>query len=122
MSHLLYPMSGLDIEEPILQPGRIDVLMGQGQTAQSLRNLCLQVYQKNPEEWDVIADWVSRLYSIELDTPSETARGSIDLFYRQQGVKEREKLDISLAGRGLLQTLLILAYFLFASGQRSAHR
>ena len=108
--HLLYPMSGLDIEEPILQPGRIDVLMGQGQTAQSLRNLCLQVYQNNPEDWDVIADWVERLYSIELDIPSETARGSIDLFYRQQGVKEREKLDISLAGRGLLQTLLILAY------------
>ena len=29
---LLYPMSGLETEEPILQPGRIDVLLGQGQT------------------------------------------------------------------------------------------
>ncbi len=28
--HLLYPMSGLETEEPILQPGRIDVLLGQG--------------------------------------------------------------------------------------------
>jgi hypothetical protein len=27
---LLYPMSGLDTEEPILQPGRVDVLLGQG--------------------------------------------------------------------------------------------
>ena len=26
---LLYPMSGLETEEPILQPGRIDVLLGQ---------------------------------------------------------------------------------------------
>ena len=40
---LLYPMSGLETEEPILQPGRIDVLLGQGQTAQVLRNLCLMV-------------------------------------------------------------------------------
>lgn len=40
---LLYPMSGIETEEPILQPGRIDVLLGQGQTAQVLRNLCLMV-------------------------------------------------------------------------------
>ena len=40
---LLYPMSGLETEEPVLQPGRIDVLLGQGQTAQVLRNLCLIV-------------------------------------------------------------------------------
>lgn len=42
---LLYPMSGLDTEEPILQPGRIDVLLGQGRTADVLRNLCLAVYK-----------------------------------------------------------------------------
>jgi len=35
---LLYPMSGLETEEPILKPGRISVLIGQGQTAQVLRN------------------------------------------------------------------------------------
>ena len=40
---LLYPMSGLDTEEPILQPGRVDVLLGQGRTADVLRNLCLAV-------------------------------------------------------------------------------
>jgi len=33
---LLYPMSGLEIEEPVLQPGRIGALLGQGQTAQIL--------------------------------------------------------------------------------------
>ena len=48
---LLYPMSGLETEEPILQPGRIDVLLGQGQTAQVLRNLCLMVHKQNPEDW-----------------------------------------------------------------------
>ena len=105
---LLYPMSGLDTEEPILQPGRIDVLLGQGQTAQVLRNLCLMVFRRNPEDWDRIADLMRRLFSVSIGKPQETTRGGIDLFYRQNGVKE--DLDIALAGRGLQQMLLIFAY------------
>ena len=105
---LLYPMSGLDTEEPILQPGRIDVLLGQGQTAQVLRNLCLLVCRDAPEDWRRIAALMSRLFSVELDDPTETGRGSIDLFYRQANV--REPLDVSLAGRGFQQMLLIFAY------------
>ena len=105
---LLYPMSGLDTEEPILQPGRIDVLLGQGQTAQVLRNLCLLVCRDAPEDWRRIAALMSRLFSVELSEPTETGRGSIDLFYRQANV--REPLEISLAGRGFQQMLLIFAY------------
>ena len=105
---LLYPMSGLDTEEPILQPGRIDVLLGQGQTAQVLRNLCLLVFRDAPEDWDRITELMSRLFSVELGAPAETGRGSIDLFYRQPNV--REPLDVSLAGRGFQQMLLIFAY------------
>ncbi len=105
---LLYPMSGLDTEEPILQPGRIDVLLGQGQTAQVLRNLCLIVLKENVDDWNRIAELMKRLFSVEIGTPQETSRGSIDLFYRQNNVKER--LDVALAGRGLQQLLLIFAY------------
>lgn len=105
---LLYPMSGLDTEEAVLQPGRIDVLLGQGQTAQVLRNLCLTVFQNAPENWQKIVDLMKRLFLVDLENPQETARGSIDLFYRQPQVKDR--LDLSLAGRGLQQMLLIVAY------------
>ena len=105
---LLYPMSGLDTEEPILQRGRIDVLLGQGQTAQVLRNLCLLVWQEDPRHWARITAWMERLFDIELGEPARTARGSIDLFYRQESV--REPLDIALAGRGLQQMLLVFAY------------
>ncbi len=105
---LLYPMSGLDTEEPILQPGRIDVLLGQGQTAQVLRNLCLIVYKENPDDWGRIADLMRRLFSVRIGNPQETSRGSIDLFYRQHNVKEH--LDVALAGRGFQQMLLIFAY------------
>ena len=105
---LLYPMSGLETEEAILQPGRIDVLLGQGQTAQVLRNLCLLVCKDAPEDWRRIVELMSRLFSVELGDPIETGRGSIDLFYRQANV--REPLDVSLAGRGFQQMLLIFAY------------
>lgn len=105
---LLYPMSGLETEEPILQPGRIDVLLGQGQTAQVLRNLCLLVFRESPDAWKELTTRMKRLFSVELGTPSETSRGSIDLFYRQDNVKEL--LDVSQAGRGFQQMLLIFAY------------
>lgn len=105
---LLYPMSGLETEEPILQPGRIGVLLGQGQTAQVLRNLCLMVAKDQPDDWKRIVQLMQRLFSVELGNPQETARGAIELQYRQGGVKEL--LDISMSGRGFQQMLLIFAY------------
>ena len=105
---LLYPMSGLETEEPVLQRGRIDVLLGQGQTAQVLRNLCLLVWQENRQHWASITEWMRRLFHIDLREPVQTGRGSIDLLYRQESVKE--PLDMALAGRGLQQMLLVFAY------------
>ncbi len=105
---LLYPMSGLETEEPILQPGRIGVLLGQGQTAQVLRNLCLIVAKDSPDDWRQIAGYMNRLFSVQLGIPEETSRGAIELFYRQDHVKE--PLDVAMAGRGFQQMLLIFAY------------
>lgn len=105
---LLYPMSGLDTEEPILQPGRVDVLLGQGRTADVLRNLCLTVYRAAPDDWQRVVALMDRLFGARLEAPQETARGSIALHYRQPGVKEA--LDVSSAGRGFLQMLLVFAY------------
>ncbi len=108
---LLYPMSGLETEEPLLQPGRIDVLLGQGRTAQVLRNLCLMVERQSSDDWARIASLMKRLFHVELSAPRETSRGSVELQYRQPGVKE--VLDVSSSGRGFQQMLLIFAY-LFA--------
>lgn len=105
---LLYPMSGLDTEEPILQPGRVDVLLGQGRTADVLRNLCLTVTQNSASDWQQIVSLMHRLFNVSLEVPKETSRGSILLQYRQPEVKEQ--LDISSAGRGFLQMLLVFAY------------
>lgn len=105
---LLYPMSGLETEEAILQPGRIDVLLGQGQTAQVLRNLCLMVAKDTPDDWTRIVALMHRLFNVTLETPQETTRGAIEMRYKQPGV--REVLDVSSSGRGFQQMLLIFAY------------
>lgn len=105
---LLYPMSGLETEEPILQPGRIDVLLGQGQTAQVLRNLCLMVAKDAPNDWIRVVGLMNRLFNVTLDTPQETTRGAIEMRYSQPRV--REALDVSSSGRGFQQMLLIFAY------------
>jgi ABC-type cobalamin/Fe3+-siderophores transport system ATPase subunit len=105
---LLYSMSGLENEEAILQPGRINVLLGQGQTAQVLRNLCMLVYEQSPEDWLTVQKLMKRLFLVELDLPETTTRGAIELTYRQAGIKE--SLEIALAGRGFQQLLLIFAY------------
>lgn len=106
--NLLYPMSGLQTIEPLLQPNFIDGLLGQGQTAQVLRNLCLMVYRQSQDDWRRVADLMRRLFNVELAPPGENSQGHLELHYRQSGVKEM--LDVSSSGRGFQQMLLIFAY------------
>lgn len=117
--HLLYPMSGImsgisaDTEEAPLPDGRINVFLGQGQTAQVLRNICFKVTendrQNGTRDWDTITDLIHRIFLVELHRPLfNESRGNLILTYDQAGVEST--LDISLAGRGLQQILLILAY------------
>ncbi len=105
---LLYPMSGLDTDEPVLQPGRVDVLLGQGRTADVLRNLCLSVAKSSEQDWQRVTALMQRLFNVTLGQPEESSRGSITLHYKQPMVKEA--LDISSAGRGMLQMLLVFSY------------
>ena len=98
---LLPPMSGLATEEPEVQGGRVSVLMGEGQTAQVLRNLCFQVSDSSPENWQMIVDELKRTFGVELQLPTQDkVRGTIELSYFERGIK----LDLPSAGRGLQQT------------------
>jgi len=104
----LPPMSGLAAEEPKWEPGRINVLLGQGQTAQVLRNLCLQIYsQEDKTAWEELTKHLRSLFGIELFPPKHVQeRGEITMFYKEDG----NQLDLSCSGRGLQQTLLLLAH------------
>ncbi len=112
--NILYPMSGLGIDEPQISKERIDFLIGEGKTAEVLRNLCFQIFQNretSDHDWKELNILMKKLFSVELLKPVyNTIRGTIELKYKTRGVLN--PLDISLAGRGMQQILLLVAYIL----------
>lgn len=104
----LPPMSGLADREFVKQVGEIGVLTGQGQTAQVLRNLCFQIIQKGNGHWDDLVSNIRALFGVELLEPQFISeRSEITMSYRDE---RRNTLDLSSSGRGLQQTLLLLAH------------
>lgn len=109
----LPPMSGLAATETRLDQGAVNVRIGEGRTAEVLRNLCLQICNQTPELWGRLVEQIRDLFGAELDEPRYIAeRGEIVMAYREDGTK----LDLSSSGRGLQQTLLILAYMYASPG------
>lgn len=106
----LPPMSGLAANETRLDQGAIDVRLGEGRTAEVLRNLCYQVLQseRGDAKWQQLADQMESLFGSRLDPPAYIKeRGEIVMSYRTRG---NVRLDISSSGRGQQQTLLLLAH------------
>lgn len=111
----LPPMSGLAEREHRKEPGEISVLIGEGQTAQVLRNLCWQLYSKEDKSlWNVLAEKIDLLFQIKLQPPNYVAeRSELTLTYRERSGIE---LDLSSSGRGCQQVLLLLSYMLANPG------
>lgn len=106
----LSPMSGLAGHEYLKQPGEIGVLIGQGQTAQVLRNLCFQIHQQeeHPEKWQELVRHIRALFGVDLLPPEYVAeRSEISMSYVDQ---RKNRLGLASSGRGLLHTLLLLAH------------
>ena len=103
----LPPMSGLAATETRLDQGSVNVRVGEGRTAEVLRNLCFRVHGERPEQWDRLTGQISDLFGARLDEPRYVdERGEITMSYHENGAS----LDLSSSGRGLQQTLLILSY------------
>lgn len=104
----LPPMSGLAATEDRLDSGSIDVRMGEGRTAEVLRNLCFQIWSKeDPQPWNSFVEQIRDLFGIRLNDPVHLKeRGQIEMSYRDGAVE----LDLASSGRGLQQTMLLLAH------------
>ena len=104
----LPPMSGLTDREFLKQPGEIGFLIGQGETAQVLRNLCYRLFNQpgEPGAWQEVCAHIQSLFGVRLQPPKLLERSEITMAYQDSDECE---LDISSAGRGLQQTLLLLA-------------
>ena len=90
-----------------------DLLVGQGRPGEILRNLLLEISQKGgAERWQMLAGRIRDLFRIELSEPSYApAQPYILCEYRESD--GGRPLDLSNAGSGTLQVLLLLA-FLYA--------
>ena len=109
----LPPMSGLSSLEAMLQPGTVNVLLGQGRTAEVLRNLCFQVFLHQRKGWEsVLVPRMKQLFGATiLDPQYNPERGEITLRYTDIRMSNLE-LDLASSGRGFQQTLLLTAYML----------
>lgn len=104
----LPPMSGLAATEVRLDPGAVEVRLGEGRTAEVLRNLCLQVHSKGADDWGSLVERIKRLFGVTLSSPEYIReRGEVVMSYTDLSDLT---LDLSAAGRGLQQTLLLLSY------------
>ena len=108
-THIAYlpPLSGLAATETRLDHGAVNVRIGEGRTAEVLRNLCFSIWENKLDKWAVLENQINQLFGVQLGIPDYIPeRGEITLQYREHGTL----LDLSSSGRGLQQTLLILAY------------
>jgi len=109
----LPPMSGLSSREPLLQPGTVNVLLGEGRTAEVLRNLCFDVFSNARRLWDdvLVPNMTTIFGATVLDPQYNAERGEINVRYRD-AYMPRLRLDLASSGRGFQQTLLLTAYLL----------
>lgn len=104
----LPPMSGLAATEDHLQEGTISVRIGEGRTAEVLRNLCYHIHSDvDKSKWSRLVAQLDSLFGVTINPPVYiTERGQITMSYRERGIE----LDLVSSGRGLQQTLLLLAH------------
>ncbi len=104
----LHPMSGLASEEYRLEKGSINVRIGEGRTAEVLRNLCWIIYEEKKDKWNELVEFMYKSFKIRIAAPVyDSARGSISITYKELNKK---KMDLLNVGRGFQQILLLLSY------------
>jgi len=110
---LLPPMSGLTAEEYKLEPGTINIYLGQGKTADVIRNLCWYVYSNKKDKWDEIVHKIDEMFAVKFNDPEFSPdSGKIIVTYKEKN----NEYDIINCGRGVQQVLLILTYIHFNPG------
>lgn len=112
----LQPMSGISTAEDKLTQGSIDRKLGEGKTAEVLRNICFEVLNpetiqsldSDPEKsWAKLCLVIKQMFGSDLQRPDFIkSTGLISLEYIENNIK----FDISSGGRGFQQTLLLFAY------------
>lgn len=110
------PFSGIGAEETRYDRPYQDLLIGQGKPGDILRNLLLELHPKKTEEWKQLCIDIKEIFGCELLPPKYSGLPYIICEYVENVSKKRlrrgsPKLDISCAGSGFLQVLMLLSFF-----------
>jgi energy-coupling factor transporter ATP-binding protein EcfA2 len=104
----LPPMSGLASVEDRLERGSIFSRIGQGRTADVLRNLAYQLFDTNEEGWNSLKSSIATMFQVQLQNPIyNPSNGTLEMYYRDA---DKNILELSASGRGMLQIILLLSY------------
>lgn len=113
------PLAGVQRDEPRLDKGMQELLVGQGQAGGTLRNLLLEAAEKESGVWDDLVEHIRNLFGIGLRKPVYSpAQPYILCEYDEPTGYDEPRgsgrpLDLANAGSGTLQVILLLA-FLYA--------
>jgi predicted ATPase len=112
----LQAMSGISTTEDKLTSGAIERRLGEGRTAEVLRNICYEIlYPEIPrgknynaeKSWNHLKAIIKNMFGISISKPEYIkSTGVIKLEYTEN----KTVYDISSGGRGFLQSLLLFAY------------
>jgi ABC-type taurine transport system ATPase subunit len=111
---MLYPMAGISTDEAVILPKRVEYLMGMGNTAEVLRNHCLQLHERSEADWGSVVQLMQRLFLARLSPPVINESGGVNLVYEQEGTAGA--MDLSLSGRGFQQMLLLFTHLYLHKG------
>jgi predicted ATPase len=110
------PFSGIGAEETRYDKAYQDLLIGQGKPGEILRNLLWEICEQDKDKWGRLCGGIKDIFSYELLPPQYQGRPFILCQYvPDRPILPRErgnpKLDISSAGSGFLQVLMLLGFF-----------
>ncbi len=111
------PFSGIGTEETRYDRPYQDLLIGQGKAGDILRNLLLEVFEKEEKrDWEELVRQVEQIFGYRLMPPKYGGAPYIVCEYLKgipatKGKNGLPELDIASAGSGFHQVLLLLGFF-----------
>jgi hypothetical protein len=104
----LPPMSGLSSSEERLEEGSIKRRIGEGRTAEVLRNLLWKIYNKEETKWKDLTSAIKKHFDTEVLPPEyNPATSLISCHIKESGKPE---MDLTASGRGFQQALLLFSF------------
>jgi energy-coupling factor transporter ATP-binding protein EcfA2 len=117
----LPPLAGLQRAEDKVNERSLKTRISEGRAGDILRNLLLNVAEKNEAAWKELKKHVATLFQVELLPPQFLSTGEIVVEYynglpRANGRNPHTKLDLGMGGSGFHQILLLLAFLYDQAG------